>query len=450
MKQNPLLVAVLALAVLGGFVYYTRENPPEPESDAVPLVRVEVDTIQRVTVAKATGETVVVERTADTPWAFGAGVSVPADDDAIDLMVSNLASLDAARVVQEETTDWGIYGLEGGQLTVTMNTVDGLPTSITFGDATPTGTSVYVRLADDPRLFTTFSYARDNFDKTVFDWRDKRLVRVDEDSTASLSVEVGTRKLEFEKDLLNWSITAPLAVRADRRIVGDLMREISSVQMSSVLSETDGDAAAEYSNARQFAVAVITDGAGTHELTVSEGGSSGYFGTSSDLPGGVYELPATFAASLDRELDAFREHDLFDFGFGDLSHLEFRDGSILARIEKRGTEWVLTTEGDRTLPAENVQTLIDALRGLSAIGFPSDDAGDQTRYGLDRPGVEIETAIALADLAPEKVLICNPANGRVYAARAGESSTYEIEVAAVEQLRQAMSSVLASESESEE
>jgi hypothetical protein len=443
MKPNPLLVAVLALVVLGGFVYYTRENPPEPESATVPLIRVEADAIQRVTVAKATGEIVVVERTPDTPWAFGAGVTVPADDAVIDLMVSNLASLDAVRVVQEETTDWGHYGLDGGQLTVTMNTADALPKSIIFGDSTPTGTSVYVRLADDPRLFTTFSYARDNFDKTVFDWRYKRLVRVDEDSTTSLSVEVGTRKVEFAKDVLDWSFTNPTGLRANRRVVGDLMREIASAQMSSVIAEQDEGAVAEYSITTPYAVAEIIDDSGSHMLTIAKGGPSGYFAKTSDLPGGVYEVPSTFAESLDRDVVEFRERNLFDFGFGDLSHIKLRDGDNRATIEKQDTEWVLTTEGGRQVAAEKVQALIDSLRAVAAISFPADTADAQRRYGLAAPVIEIETAIAMEVLAPEKVLIGDLSAAQVYAARSGEGPTYEIEKAAAEQIRQAIHDVLA-------
>lgn len=451
MKQNPLLVAVLALVVLGGFVYYTQENPPEPESDTVPLVRVEEETIRQVTVEKPGGETVVVQRDADEPWTFGAGVSVPANDSAIDLMVTNLASLDAARIVQEEATDWAAYGLDGtGQLTVTMEAGEAAPTSIIFGDATPTGSSVYVRLEDDSRLYTIFSYARDNFDKTVFDWRDKRLIRVDEDTIASLSVAVGPRSFEFAKDVLDWRITDPADLRADRRAVGDLMRELTNAQMRSVLVEGDASASDEYSVVRPYAVAEIVDDSGSHVLTIAEGGPSGYYAKSSDLPGGVYEVPATFAESLDRELDDFRERSLFDFGYGDLNHIEIRDGDKRATIEKRESEWILTTDGDRQASSEKVQTLIDALRALSAVGFPANDAEAQDRYGLAPPVIEVETTIALGGLAPEKVLISDPTAEQVHASRMGEGPTYEVEKSAAEQIREAIDSVLSPDAEEEE
>lgn len=443
MKQNPLLIAVLVLVVLGGVVYYTRENPPDPESDAVPLVRVSEAVVRKVTVLKPGGETVVVERQADQPWTFGAGVSVPADDSAINLMVTNLASLDASRIVQDETADWAPYGLEGdGLLRVNMETSEGAPKSIIFGEDTPTGSTVFARLDGDPRLFTTFSYARDNFDKTVFDWRDKRLLRVGPDSTTSVSLAIGTRHFKFAKDVGRWQITEPAVLRADRLAVSDLERELTNAQMSSVLAEGDETAVNQYSFARPYAVAEVVDSSGSHVLTIAEGGPSGYYAKSSDLPGGVYEIPESLAASLDKQLEDYRDPNLFDFGFGDLSRIDVRDGAKRATIEKQEQDWKLTTDGGRVVEAEQVQALIDALRNLSAIDYPANDDDAQARYGLAAPAIEAEATLALDDASPEKVILSDSSQPRVYAARVGEGPTYEVEKAAAEQVRQALDAVL--------
>ena len=443
MKQNPLLIAVLVLVVLGGFVYYTRENPPEPESDTVPLVRVEEADIRKVTVLKPNGETVVVQREADQPWTFGNGVTVPADDLAVNLMITNLASLDASRVVQEQTADWAPYGLDGdGQLRVTVETSAGDPKSIIFGEDTPTGSSVFARLDGDPRLFTAFSYARDNFDKTIFDWRDKRLLRVNADTTTTLSLSVGPRRLIFAKQGEDWRIVEPAALRADRLAVGDLERELSNARMSSVLAEGDEAAVSQFSVARPYAVAEIVDAGGPHTLTIAEGGRSGYYAKSSDLPGGVYEAPESLAASLDKDLDAYRDRKLFDFGFGDLSRIDVRDGDKRATIERRDDKWLLATDGGRELAAEQVQTLIDSLRNLSAIDFPANDAAAQSRYGLGSPAIEAETTLALDGSTAEKVVVSDLSQPQVYAARTGEGPTYEVEKEAADKIRQAIDDVL--------
>lgn len=443
MKQNPLLIAVLVLVVLGGFVYYTTENPPEPESDTVPLVRAEEVAIRKVTVIKPNSETIVVQREADQPWKFGNGVAAPTDDSAINLMVTNLASLDASRVVQDATVDWAPYGLDGdGQLRVTVETSEGDPKSIIFGEDTPTGSSVFARLDGDPRLFTTFSYARDNFDKTVFDWRDKRFLRVSADTTTALSLDVGPRRLKFAKEGQNWRIVEPTDLRADRLAVGDLERELSNARMSSVLAEGDEAAVSQFSAARPYAVAEIVDASGSHVVTIAEGGPSGYYAKSSDLPGGVYEAPESLATSLDKDLAEYRDRKLFDFGFGDLSRIDVRDGDKRAAIERQDDKWLLSTDGGREVVAEQVQALIDSLRNISAIGFPANDAAAQRRYGLGTPVIEAETTLALDGATVEKVVITDLSRPQVYAARVGEGPTYEVEKDAADKVRQAIDDIL--------
>ena len=90
------------------------------------------------------------------------------------------------------------------------------------------------------------------------------------------------------------------------------------------------------------------------------------------------------AEGLDKPLDDFRNKKLFDFGFKEIAALDLRDGDTRLRVEKKDEKWVLSSDGDRELDSEKVQTVIDSLRSLAATGFPSDDAADQRQSGLDQ------------------------------------------------------------------
>ena len=111
MKANPLVIAVPVLAVLGGLVYYTNENPPVEDDDTVSIIDVEEDDVRQAKVVKPDGETITVVRGEDDEWGFGPPLTIPADDSAIGLMITNLASMDADRLVEEQITDWAPFGL---------------------------------------------------------------------------------------------------------------------------------------------------------------------------------------------------------------------------------------------------------------------------------------------------------------------------------------------------
>jgi hypothetical protein len=70
-------------------------------------------------------------------------------------------------------------------------------------------------------------------------------------------------------------------------------------------------------------------------------------------------------------------------GFAPVAKLTVRDGESTATLEKKDDKWLLASDGGREVESEKAQTLIDALRNLSATAFPSDDASAWGRYGLN-------------------------------------------------------------------
>ena len=448
MKANPLLVAILVLAVLGGAVYYTMENPPVDDEAKPALVDVEEDDIVEVTVIKPGQDPITVVRGDDDKWQFGGGLDVPADDSAIGLMITNLASMDADRVVEEQIADWTPYGLVGdGELAVNVKFKEGEPKKLVFGRQSPTGSNVFARIEGDPRLYTAFNYVKSTFDKTVFDWRDKDLLQVDEGSVSRVKLDLAGRSLELGKGGDgDWQILEPGPMRGDNFSVGDLARAIQDAQMTSVVS--DSDEAPEGAFDRPYATAEVVDQKGAHTLTIGKVGDL-YYAKSSDQPG-VYEISSTTAESLDKDIDDLRNKKLFDFGFAAISRIQVKAAGKAATIAKQDDKWVLASDGDRELDSEKVQTLIDSLRNLTAIAFPSESASDHGSYGLSSPAIEAEVQESEEGKQPEKVVVSDPAQTRVYAARVGEGTVYEVEKAPAEEIGRALEDVLTVEAEETE
>lgn len=449
--KNPLVIALLILAVLGGAVWYTNQNPPaEDEEDSVTLIDVEDSQVAEVTIQRRDAEPITLTRPdGEDQWRFGGGIDFPADNNAVGLMVTNLANLSADRVVNEETTDWSPYDLEGdGTIAVDVELRDledaeaATSRRILFGRETPTGSGIYARLEGDPRLYTVFNYVRATFDKEIFDWRDKKLLQADEETVERIRLDLGDREFEFGKSgEADWSILEPQELRADNFTVGDLARSLRTAEMTTVVEE---DAP---SFDRPLARATIVDAGGEHELTLIQDGDR-YLARSSDQDG-VYEVSATLAESLDKSLEDFRQKKLFDFGFAPLAKLTIRSGETSATLEKDEGAWKLASEGGREVSAEKAQTLIDALRNLTAIGFPSDEASAQARFGLNSPAIEAEALSADEGSSPERIALSDLSKDRVYAARPGEPSTYEVEKAPAEEVSRALEELLAPEQASE-
>ena len=449
MKPVRLLIAVVVLVALGGLVYYTEENPPAEDDERVNIVEIKQDDLQEVTVVRPEHEALTVKRGEDEKWQFGAPLTIPADDSAVNSMLNSVTPLRSDRVVQEETADWSPFGLDGeGTLQLELKAKEDQSYRLIFGNDTPTGSGVYARLDGDPRLFTVYSYVKSGFEKEVFDLRDKKLLKLEDDKISRVAVKAGGRTLEFGKSGDDaWQILKPRPLRADNFSVGDLVRSVQNGEMSSVLAEVE-EASSRYSFSQPVAVVEVTDESGIHTLTIAKDQDDKYYAKSSDLAGGVYEVSSTLAEALDKPLDDFRNKKLFDFGFTDPAAIQVRDGETRLNIAKKDDQWVLSSDGDRELESEKVQTLLDDLRALRAESFPSDDEGDQGQYGLGDPVIEAEVTQA-DDCGAEKVVISSPSGEKVYGARVGQGTTYELEKSDVEDLRKSIEELTKEEAEEE-
>ena len=438
MKAKPLLPAAVVLAALGAAVWYTSENPPPVDDDSPTIVKVEEDSIQEVTVTRAGHDTITVVRREDDEWGFGGGIDIPADASSIGFMITSLAALNADRVVSENVVDWSPYELDNAALQVNYKLKEGEGAEVWFGKETPTGSGVFARIKDDPRLFTVYSYNKTSFEKEIFDLRDKDMMRVDEDKISRVTVTAGSNSIEFGKSGDDWQILKPRPLRGDNFTISDLVRAARTAEMTSVLDEAE--AGGDYNFRSPLAQVEIVDDAGSHELTVAKSGDT-YYAKSSDQTG-VYEVSSTLAESFDKPVSEFRNKKIFNFGFADPAKLEVRDGSSTVVITKTDDKWLLTSDGDRELEGEKVQTLLDGLRNLTATEFPSDDAGDQARYGLTKPVINAEVTPSGGGAEPEKVIVSSPQAERVYAARVGEPTTYEVEKAPAQDIQRAIEDIL--------
>lgn len=452
MKPNPLLVAAAVLALLGGAVWYTRENPPTDDDAVAKIVDLDGDDLQGITVRRPDEDAIEMVRGEDGEWEFGGGLAISADDSSIGTLASSLASLNAERVVSEAVVEWQPYGLDEPSLAVEFELEEG-GGEVLFGRDSPTGSAVFARLQGDPRLFTVYSYNKTSFDKSVFDLRDKHLLKLDEDTMDEIRLRTPSRSIRFAREDGDWRIAEPIETRADGFTVSDLARALRSAEMTEVL--------AEEADSRQFpfnspiATVTATDASGSHELVVAKkvvsvpAAGDGlepreditYYARSSSLEG-VYEVGSTLALGFDKDLADFRDMKLFGFGYDDPARVEVRAGEDAVAIVRSDGQWQLESDGGRELEGEAVQTLLDRLRALTATEVLSDSAAAQSRYGLGSPGVEASVTPDGEGDESERVRLTSPGQAPVYAAREGEPSTFEVERAAAENIVRSVEEIL--------
>ena len=417
------IAAGLAVA-LSGLIWWSLEDEkkkaekPEAKAGAPRILDIPVDQFQRIELKRPAEDlTIVLERGAS--WRITAPQAYGADTETVDALVKALSLLDSSKLVEEKATDFAPYGFNAPRLVVSIKRKDGKSHTLEVADDNPANGEYYARLAGSPRLFTLGASSFTPLDRRLNDLRDKRLVTFDAEKVKAIELTAKGGTIEFaptaQKD---WQITKPRPLRADGLSVEEILRRMRDARMD-LNAKVDP---ASFTAGTTVASVKVTDanGAQTFELRKSK---EDYFAKTSAAEG-VHKLTKDVAEALDKDLAAFRNKKVFDFGFAEVNRIDFKDGARAAAYERKGGDWMLGGKKVDKVPA-----VVDKLRDLSVLRFL--DAG-MAAATLD---VTVTSATR-----KERVQIAKSANMWI-AQREGSSELYEIDGKLIEDLQKAASEI---------
>ena len=432
MKPRNLIVAAVLLAALSGAVWWANKHPQSGTSGTtadktVKLVNIPADQVQAIAIKKKDGSAIDLKRVNGT-WKMVAPDPFGADQDAVSSILSSLAPLSADSVIADTSAEAAQYGLTNPSLSVSLSRKDGKTDRIIFGDDAPAGSLVYAQHESDPKIYAVASSVKTSFDKTENDLRDKKLLTFNSDKLTSLELNNGKSSVTLGKNNQgDWQITKPAPFRADSFQVDELVRKLQDSRMD--LANGGDDQKKNdglFADGQLVSLVKVTDASGTETLQVRKNKDS-FYAKSSVVPG-VYKLAGDLGTALAKNPEDLRSHKLFDFGFNDLTKLEYRNGAANTVYQKSGQDW--KSDG-KTMDSGSIQAVVDQLRDLSATAFPTS--------GFTSPAIDI-TVTSNGGKRVEKVAFAKVADGYV-GKREGEPALYSVPAKSIDDLVKAFGSV---------
>lgn len=422
MKMKGLLAAAGLLAALGGAVWWSNMDEVakkgKPDKDAPPrILELPNDQFTELRFERRNGEPTIVKLGKNARWEIAAPQTLPADQSAVGTIVAALATLSSDKLVEDKATNLANYGLAQPSVVISILKKDGKTLKVLLGDPTAIGEGTYVKMDNDPRVFTIAS--KSSIDKDWKDLRDKRLLRVDTEKLSRLELLNGKETVEFGKSGANtWTILKPTTYRADNFAVEDLVGKLSQAKMDD--AQEEGASAAKFAGSALVGKAKLTDAAGNQELEVRKDKEGVYYAKSSAVAG-AYKVSNELGEALAKRLDDYRNKKLFDFGFQDPTRIELKGPDKAWVFEKSKTDW---KRDGKAVQGEQVQAIADKLRELSSIKFPKAGGG----------AAHSEITVSTEDgKKVEKIIITKSADN-FYATRSGETAVYEVDGKGIEDL----------------
>lgn len=430
MSLRGLLLGAIALALLGGGVWWSERQKPAEETkaagDSPKLVSLKDDDVAAIEIRRREGESAVLRKD-KSGWALAEPKAARVDTDAVTTLVSTFTGLTWDRLVEEKASDLSAFGLQSPPaLEIAVTGRDKKSQTLLIGDETPTGGGSYAKLAGDARVFSIMSGTRSSLDKTWKDLRDKRLLTFDDTQLTRLEVAAKGQPAEFGRNAQSeWQLVKPRPLRADNGQVEELVRKLKDARME---TDTDEKAPGKFALGSRVATVTTTDASGTQTLEIRRSGED-YFAKSSVLEG-VHKVSKDLGEALNKSLDDYRNKKLFDFGFSDPSKIVIRDGGKTYDFTKGGEKW--WTAG-KEMDATSVQSVIDKLRDLSASEFVETSPAAPT----------LDISVTSNDgKRTEKVLLAKGGDAWL-ARRENEPAVYKVEAKLVDEIQKSAADVKA-------
>lgn len=426
MKLRNLILATVVLLALAGTLYWSDHKKSNEESSKVsadtapPVLKIDEAAVTRLELKKKDAAPIVLARADSNSWRITDPQSYEADPTAVSGLLSSLSPLNSDRVVDDKASDLKQYGLDSPADEVDVTTKDNKTQKLLIGDDTPTGSAVFTKLADDPRVFTIASYRKTSFDKSLNDLRDKRLITAAPDKVSRVELIRKNEDIEFGRDKDEWQILKPRPLRADSSQVSELIRRITEARMD--LSGSDNkNLASDFAHGTPVATAKVTDQSGAQEIQVRKDKDS-YFAESS-IVAGVYKVNADLGQALDKGLEDFRNKKIFDFGYTDPDKIDLQIDSNAYFLTKGGNDW--WGANGKKLDAGSADDLVGQLRDLTASKFAD--------TGFANPSIQI-TVTPNGSKHAEKVSIAK--SGAEYIAkRQDDPSLYLLSANSIDELK---------------
>jgi len=431
MRGRSTLILLVLAAALGGYVYFVESKKPVADETAKKKVfSYDSGKIEQVEIKLANGESTTIKKEGDH-WNIVKPISAPADSTNANDIVTNLASLEEDRVVDDNATNLGTYGLTNPRMDVTFAVAGEKDQKrILFGDKSPTGVGVYAKLPDNNRVFLVGLLSDTTFNKTTFDLRDKTALKFQQDKVDSLELVSNNQTIRLEKSGEDWKMVKPVQAPADFVSVNGLLGQLQSAQMTTLKDKPeDLKDLKQYGLDKPEVTAVI--GTGQEKLTFQLGKAvdASTFWARDPAKQAVFTVPNGLAEELRKKPFDLRRKEIFEFRPFNTTRFEITRGKetraferVKAKEPTGNDTWKQVVPSEKTVDASNFEGALlefSNLRADAAVDKP------EPSMGLNQPAAVI--TVKFDDGKKEERVTIGQRGADVYAVRPDQTGVLKVE-----------------------
>jgi hypothetical protein len=353
-------------------------------------------------------------------------VAAKADENEATGLVTNLASLEIQRVIDETPADIAQYGLASPRVEVAFRKAGQTePTRLFIGEKTATGGEIYARLPAEKRVFLVSAFLDTTFNKGTFELRDKTILAFERDKVNAVELVSKDQRLAFAKAGDRWTLTSAIGTRVDSTQVEGVVGRLQTLAMKSIVAaEVSDPDLAKYGLDKPALTATIGAGSARATLALGKADETGNLYARDLSKRAVVTVEAALADELKKRADDYRPKEVFEFRSFNATRLAITRGASTATFERvTGKDGV--PKWQKLNPTKDVGTMeIDGLLAAVSALTVEQYVDAKTRTGADTP-VAVVVA-TFEDGKKEERVVFGRVGNDVFAVRAGEPGAAKV------------------------
>jgi len=437
MKLKTTLVLFIVVAALAAFIkYYESKRPGTDEAarQAGNVLNFDREKLDGIIIQNGDDKTEL--RRSDDKWRVESPIRDQADNAAVSTLISDLEvwrkddtipakEINATKGRLEE------YGLSKPKLRLKL-LGQGVPPEVFIGKDAALEGKMYVRFENSKDTFIAANSVRTEIAKKPEDFRDRKLTELTTAQVSRALLKTPAGEMELQKKGDHWEIVKPLRARADDQKVGDLFAQVTTARIEKFVADDRGDL-------RPYGLA---EPRGSLTLFTQED-KQGQVLQIGGVPekekeqvyvrfaarNAVYTLPKKIEEALNTKPNDLRDRHFVRFETNVLDRITIEPaGKEKVVLARKNDNWTFASRNSQPANADEVNRLIETLKNEQVTKFVTDVASELSRYGLDKPSLQItlssfaseNTAETKAGEQPFAVLTFGKIEGEDVYARLGD------------------------------
>ena len=370
MNVRKILALALALAVLLTAIYLVDRRDRARRSAPGTLLDLAADAVERIELRNAHG--LFAFARGDVGWRLEKPLAARADKVVVEGILDNFCPLKYDRLIAERGTEMKDFGLDRPEIELKLFARGRPAATVLLGTKNAIDDSSYARLAEGERVAAIAGYRRNDLEKDLFAFRDKKFFAIDPASVTALQFRSAAGDLALARKQDRWFLERPLRSLARGEKVDDLLSAASLLEATAFLPLAGSAGRAGFGLDRPLLTAEFATPLGARRIEIGRAGEATY--ALADGSAEVCAIGRDFPAKFAGAAADWREKKVARFFAFDVRELSVRQGSFQAVLRKDDSgSWGFSRPAAGRRPdEEKVNTLLSALADLEAASFVDD------------------------------------------------------------------------------